>query len=652
MNRTLCFFIAFILLIPNTFGRYTEQELREIWRKTGFRLEFVLLHMREYCHTSEKQFVACMTNLHWLLSNVDQDNPRELRISDSNTLDVVPYSKETKTYDELVALENERRESFLRFFHSQQSKNDSPRTFASIEGFDSLLNFAATLIRNHIPTENEPYFMGRFFNHLVKKSIDPYASLQPSVMLRNSPKNYEGIGVNATKYKTDNERLNGGIAVNPFKGSPARSAGLKRGDIILAIDGLSVKEESIEASIDRMRGPRETKMELTINSFCDNDNDNDNDNNEKIISVIREPVSYSSNIIKDSRFVSLRQQESMGCQPSSSSKGPQALYVPLKSFMPSKIKGGELHLCKEFVELQKMDLGNADSRGMIVDLRGNRGGNLFGILCVLNTIIPGTDLLLKGIPIKSGELSGEAETFYHFTNAGLIDLNNPFGRPINPNHPSPIPVSYNRNIIVLVDRGSTSASEVFAGTLQDKKRGWVIGDRTFGKASMQTFEPVVIIPGIQTQDTTLNMVTTVGVYTLNSGRFIQDHGITPDFWFSNTGEPIENSHISRGQNLLNNIGIENSPWRQNRPDELEYLKDCANNNGTLDMLGSAFRKKAQSEEKYNRPFVANYPLELAKDILMCSPPVQDYLVHSELYDPSKTPFSIIKNGEEKPFNSQ
>ena len=635
MNRTVYLFIIFIFLFSNSFGQYqhTKEELGDLWRKTGFRLEIVLMHMREYCHTSEKQFSACMTGLNWLFYHVNKDDPKELRVSGSGELELVSYSGKAGTHEELVTLENNRRESFREFFRTQkQGKEDHVWTSASIQGLDSLLEHGAVLIRKYIPEKDEPYFTSQLYNILLSESIDPYASLRPFSLLRNNAKKYEGIGVRAVKYRTNDEKLNGGLAIYPMVNSPARSAGLGKGDLILAIEGLPVKKEPLAASIDRLRGTGGTEVSLTINDFCEN--------GKKTVFVKRGQVSYSMDLIRDSRFISLNQQEPTDCQSPSPPKGPQAFYIPLVSSTPPDWRTN-LRLCKDFVKLQQMDLENPDSLGMIIDLRGNRGGDLFGVLCMLNTIISGTDLLLKEIPVEYGEISDESEAgvSYYFTNAGPVNMSD------SSSSSKKLFASYNRNIVVLVDSSSASSSEIFAGTIQDMKRGWVIGDRTFGKGSVQKSEQFGIPGIISNQETALLFLRTTALYTLSSGRFVQDYGIIPDFWFSNTGEPIESNpnYAYRRRLHFDNMDFGKKPWEQNRQNELESLKACVNRDGRL---GSMFIKKAQGEEKYNRPFIADYHMELAKDVLMCSPPVEDYLVHSEFYDPSETPFSIVeKNGD-------
>ena len=147
--------------------------------------------------------------------------------------------------------------------------------------------------------------------------------------------------------------------------------------------------------------------------------------------------------------------------------------------------------------------------------------------CMLNTIIGGNDLMVQNVPVKQGQMIPGEATNIHFTDKGIISMNTSSG---------PLPMSYNKPIIVLVNRMSASASEIFAGTIQDMKRGWVIGDRTIGKGSLQDIAPFFF--GGQTFSQLISK-STMAIYVLNSGRSPQNFGILPDFRFSFWENPLK-----------------------------------------------------------------------------------------------------------------
>ena len=571
-------FIFFVIFVFLSSSAQEPDEIKEHWRNTGFNLDYFVMKMKEKCFKSEKGLNACKTIFHNYFSE-DKNEFQELQISNSEQL-------------------------------------------------DDLLQKFRTHIEKNIPIEERALFLGDIYNNFLQTAVDPYASLYPSALTMRRPLKYVGIGIEILKYEAENnESLNGLIAINPFEGSSAMSSGLKKGDLILSVNDVSVKEEELEDAANRIKGDKGSQVKLIVLSFCEKE--------RKEIFVTRQPVTYFPNWMEDSHFVNIQKPKALDCHEppiEENEKSFQALYIPLKSFVPSADTKNPFRICEEFIELQKKDLKNPKSRGMIIDLRGNSGGNNLSVLCMLNTIISATDIMFERIPVQEGEIVETKENKRDFfTDAGPI---------ITTNQDNFLPpnsvISYNKNIVVLVDRSSASASEVFAGTIQDKKRGWVVGTRTFGKGSVQRLNSFTL-PG-NPKNEPLTFRSTTAIYLLNSGRSPQDFGIFPDFPFTNTGIPIENEidYASFETKFhFNNPQFDNNQWKQSRPEELDQLNTCIHQN---DKMGSIFIKKALSEEKYRRPFIADYHLELAKDILMCLPPVEPYRIHSESYDILKKPY--------------
>ena len=446
------------------------------------------------------------------------------------------------------------------------------------------------------------------------------------------------------------------MATSPYKGSLAEAMGLGKGDIILNIDGFDISQtRNINDVVDRLKGPEEA-LTLKVHSFCDDE--------IREITLDRELVSKSANWVEDSYFVKLIEREPLDCEPGSKTQSadihdggaasdstvisqgglqPTALYVSLEAFFsssPTQTSSSSFPpLCLEFLKLQKKDLMNPSSLGMIIDLRGNKGGLVHEVSCMLNSLISDDGIITTQLPVSVVE-SEFLETYkkikrtsYYFTENGFLADRSQTSY-----------FTYNKNIIVLVDDQSISGAEFFAGTIQDMKRGWVIGDRTFGKGNFQTVIPFPI-PGVNDHHKPLQLNLTSGIYTFNSGRSPQDYGIIPDFRFSFIGEPIVTNpdftpHESHP--FLDNIQFENTPWKQNRPEEVAQLEACIKNNPWS--VSEALRKKNQEDKRYRRPFISDYPLELAKDIMACSPRQFPVLRHSY---PSSIPFRKIEHTDDE-----
>ncbi len=633
MSRNFFFLIISIFSFQQSLGGWTGDETKQLWRESEFDLDLYERINQKLCYESRKSFVNCLVAFHNLLGSPN-DNPHQLVVSDLNELKIIPFPEKMtpKKLEELLESEKQRKESFHKFTlqwgwtekQAQPPQATVPQHI--VERFDDISGQVREFVKTHIPEPDQPYYLGMSHNKYLKETLGPHAQLFPPELMRNKSTEYVGVGMIIQSYKTDHEDLNGLVVIDPFDGSSAQLSGLKKGDFITAVDGVSIKGQSLKDVVKAIKGSENIQVKLTVRSFCDN-------NKEKDVFVTRKPTtSPTTNWTETSRFINLRQQEPLDCEEPVDKGGPQALYLPLKSFIPTKDSENSddngFRFCGEFVDLQQKDLGNPRSFGMIIDLRGNPGGNLFTVSCMLNTIIGGNEIMVKEIPVEDGQVIPGRSRNSYFTDKGVIAMHSSNGV---------LPMSYNKPIIVLVDRNSASASEIFAGTIQDMKRGWVVGDRTFGKGSVQQVTPFSFGGQISSK---LHFKQTKAIYVLNSGRSPQNFGIIPDFRFSHKGEPIAmEDETSKPVSLLNlfydSIPFENNQWEQNRPDEVAKLTACIHKDNKM---GSDFRQKIETDERYNRPFVGDYPLELAKDVIMCSPITNIYKEYSEFYDPYQHPY--------------
>ena len=613
--------ILFTSLPAISRGDFSKAEIKKAWRDTGYSFEILFNELNtDYCHKSEKTFSGCLMAFHKLLSSMEQERPRQLRVSDSSQLEIVPFVKQDNGKPEDTLSEEERRESFRLFFH---------KTTDSTRPFDNIVRQIRELVKK-IPKEDQSYFAGTTYDNYLKEVFDSNTHLLPKKLERKREEEYfeiyGGIGASAMAYK-----INGkfSLAMSPHKGSLAETMGLGKGDLILKIDGFDVSQiKNANDVVNRLNG-LETQVTLEIHSFCHDE--------IREIKINREPVFKSSNWVENSYFVNLTEREPLDCDTEDKTQAANthptipstALYVSLESFFPSTSQDPGLPyppLCLEFMKLQGKDLMNPSSLGMIIDLRGNKGGSLHEVSCMLNSLISSDDIIMTRLPVSAIESEFPEiheqlkRTSYYFTKDGFLTARS-----------QPFYFTYNKNIVVLVDDHSTSAAEVFAGTIQDMKRGWVIGDRTSGKGSFQTIITPFPIPGMADSHKPLQLNLTSGIYTLNSGRSPHGYGIIPDFRFSFLGEPIETNpdfNPPEINSFLSKVEFENIPWKQNRPKEIAQLETCIENNPQS--VSKALRKKIQEDEKYRRPYISDYLLELAKDILACSPRQFPVLKHSRL----------------------
>jgi carboxyl-terminal processing protease len=249
--------------------------------------------------------------------------------------------------------------------------------------------------------------------------------------------------------------------VAPIDDTPAAKAGVMANDIITMLDDEAVQGMTLNQAVDKMRGPVNTKIKLTI-----------------MRKGVEKPVvlSITRDII---RVKSVR----------SHSEGSDVGYIRITQFNEQTTDG-----LKQSIADLKNQLGADKIKGYVLDLRNNPGGLLDQAISVSNAF------LNKGEIVSTrGRNSDETQRFNARPNGDLTG-----GKPL----------------IVLINGGSASASEIVAGALQDHKRATLVGTRSFGKGSVQTIIPLGAGNGAL-------RLTTARYYT-PSGRTIQAKGIVPD----------------------------------------------------------------------------------------------------------------------------
>jgi carboxyl-terminal processing protease len=244
--------------------------------------------------------------------------------------------------------------------------------------------------------------------------------------------------------------------VSPIEGTPAYAAGIQAGDKIVRIDDKSTNDMTLTDAVKSIRGKKGTKVKLTV-----------------IREAADKPLDFT--ITRD--VIPLKSVRNYLLDP-------EIGYVRISTFQSNTSK--DLN-----VALEKLETGR-DLKGLILDLRNNPGG-------LLSQAIEVSDVFLDSgliVSTKGRNSSQDMEVSAHQNKTGR-------------DYP----------IIVMVNGGSASASEIVAGALQDNKRALTLGSQTFGKGSVQTILPLSDGSGLR--------LTTAKYYT-PSGRSIQASGITPD----------------------------------------------------------------------------------------------------------------------------
>ena len=320
--------------------------------------------------------------------------------------------------------------------------------------------------KEYVDEVDQSKSMDAAINGLLQ-SLDPYSAYM-------TPESFEGM-------QTETSGEFGGLGIevgmeagvvkviSPIDNTPASKAGLKAGDYIVKINNVQVQGKSLMEAVKLMRGPVGTSIDLTVRR-----------------KKVKKPLEFK---------ITRKNIEVQSVSSKIISKDENLGYIRLKSFNENSDK----QFLKEIKKFEK----NSKIKGYVLDLRNNPGG-------LLTKAINITDFFLDDGEIVSTKGRNISETRKFFARRG-DEIN---GKPI----------------IILINNGSASASEIFAGALKDHKRAIVLGENSYGKGSVQSIIPLRNGGGIRL---------TISKYYLPSGKSISEVGVTPDILIEETGNDFK-----------------------------------------------------------------------------------------------------------------
>jgi len=261
--------------------------------------------------------------------------------------------------------------------------------------------------------------------------------------------------------------------IAPLNGSPAEKAGVKAGDKIIEIDAKTTRDLSVEEAVSQIRGPRGTSVKLTL-----------------VRAKMDEPLTIS--VTRDVIDIpALKTETKVGERGS-------VFVIHLYSFSASSPT-----LFRDALE----KFANSGTDKLIIDLRGNPGGYLEAAVDMASWFLPEGKVVVR-------EYFGEGKEEEVHRSKGYDVF------------------SENLKIVILIDGGSASASEILAGALREQKKIPLVGEKTFGKGSVQELVDI-------TRNTSLKV--TVARWLTPNGLSISERGLEPDYKVSITKEDIEKS---------------------------------------------------------------------------------------------------------------
>ncbi|KTR82764.1 carboxyl-terminal processing protease [Novosphingobium fluoreni] len=353
---------------------------------------------------------------------------------------------------------------------------------------------------------------------LLKGAIDGMlASLDPHSTYLDGPSlqrietmidgNYTGLGLSVVEE-------DGAVkVVSPFKGSPAEKAGIKAGDFITHLDGTLYFERDLDEAVAKMRGPAGTPIRLTI-FRTGRDAPFDVTVTRGVIEL--EPVTHEL-------------------------KGDVGV-ISVNEF--SRDVGKDVNIAINDLKAQVAKTPQGKLAGLVLDLRSNPGGSLDEAVALSDLFLDKGDIVSQRGRVASENQFYRAETMFK---GDAIK-----GMPM----------------IVLIDAGSASASEIVAGALQDQHRAVIMGERSFGKGSVQS------LIGL---DKTSAVKLTTARYFTPSGHSVQEGGIDPDIRVPQLSDPDAKARADRAVresdlrgHLINEASLDDKELETDKKDDPRF----------------------------------------------------------------------------------
>jgi carboxyl-terminal processing protease len=304
---------------------------------------------------------------------------------------------------------------------------------------------------------------------MIESLGDPFSSYLSSEDFRRSLQGiagqFEGIGANIGGRKADGSGAQCTplgpdcqmVVISPIEGAPADKAGIKAADVVTEIDGLSVNGLSVDDAVAKVRGSKGTTVVLTVERKGEA---------AQKISIVRDVIAEKEVI-------------------SHSLAGGTVGYI--------KITGFSDNSSNDFAKVIADDV-KAGQRKIVLDLRGNPGGFVTAARSIASQFI-GSGPIYWQEDARGNQVATMATGTGSATDSGI-------------------------QLVVLVDKGSASASEIVAGALQDSKRGTIVGETTYGKGTIQEWEPL--------PNDTGGFRLTIAKWLTPDKHWIHKKGIAPD----------------------------------------------------------------------------------------------------------------------------
>ncbi len=332
---------------------------------------------------------------------------------------------------------------------------------------------------------------------MVQSLGDPYTMFLPPVQQTSFQNQMAGqfTGIGAELGVKDKQV----VVVAPLTGSPAERAGLKAGDAIFKVDGVDISALALPEIVNKIRGPKGTKVVLTIAHKGDSATTD--------VSIIRDVITVKS---VDGWIKQIKNIDALGDSiKNSSNKDTSIMYVRLSQFGDKTNQDWSA-----LIASLQPKIASENPKGLILDLRNNPGGYLTDAVFIASEFLPVGTTVVK-------QESGSESTILSVNRQGNLMT---------------IP------LVILINKGSASASEIVSGAIRDNKRGKLVGDVSFGKGTVQEALDLGKNSGLHV---------TIAKWLTPNGTWVHGKGLTPDVLISlDPKDPARDTQLEKAIEVL------------------------------------------------------------------------------------------------------
>jgi C-terminal peptidase prc len=570
-----------VLLCQDGVADITEPE--NVWKETG--LDFAFIERRvstASCHRTEANFAACAKAIQALLDL----HRRKLRLV--VTEDIARISNRVMVgqfgvlavVEQKGQLDGQSRPVFEEIRARHEQEQAWRAAFADKDAYVEFARLREWAMSEIVEPGKREAYAAAAINGYISVS-DVHARIFPAAGGPNSL----ASGSRSRSMGPSGMRYSGvGVAIehtadailitNVVKESPAAAMGLRPSDVILAIEGEPVGGKSVPEVVDQLRGPPSTEVALTIRS-------KEKTRSLKVQRANVEVKNVVASVIED--------------------RGKRWGHLHIRGFvMPNTCAAAE-------GELRKLKRQAVD--GIVLDLRDNIGGRIDLAVCVADHFLPAG---LKVVEMRSLKDQQRRQQFYtRFAATSSLPL------------------------VSLVNAGTGSASEVLVSALQDHGRGSVVGQRTFGKATMQTIRP-------WNGSKSILQYRTVARMYAPSGHSAQMVGITPDIVVRSdpTNKAIARQALRLEDLFPSALPAEDVTAKIKADADIDGLRVCVADKGVAEQRWQA--AKSEGGDTYD------YPLHVAQDALNCLATESREAENAHISD---DPLYALQRNEESNFST-